>query len=61
MKFTKLGVACVLAAFATLNLQAVPAAPVPAVPEPSTIFSGALLLIPLAAGMARAYYKNRKK
>jgi hypothetical protein len=76
MKFTKFGVAFVLATFATLTIHAasaagtsvflaysspnVPVAP-PAVPEPSTIFSGALLLIPLGAGMLRAYYKNRGK
>jgi hypothetical protein len=60
----KFGAAFVLAAFAmlTLHAQANPSGPPPpAVPEPSTIISGALLLIPLGAGMLRAYYKNRGK
>ena len=71
MKLTflkKFGVASVLASFATLTLHAAGPSvflaqvqPPPAVPEPSTIISGALLLIPLGAGMLRAYYKNRGK
>ena len=59
----KFGAAFVLTAFATLavHAQSAPSGPPPAVPEPSTIISGALLLIPLGAGMVRAYYKKRGK
>lgn len=40
-----------------LIAQATP--PPPVVPEPSTIVAGALLLVPLGAGIARAW-RNRK-
>jgi hypothetical protein len=58
----KFGAAFVLTAFATLavHAQAAPSGP-PAVPEPSTYVAGALMLIPLGAGMVRAYYKKRGK
>ena len=52
------GAAFVLTAFGTLTVHAQSA---PAVPEPSTYVSGALMLIPLGAAMLRAYYKNRGK
>jgi hypothetical protein len=52
------GAAFVLTAFGTLTVHAQTA---PAVPEPSTYVAGALMLIPLGAGMLRAYYKNRRK
>ena len=64
----KFGAALALTAFAmftstagasVLFAQALP--PSTTLPEPSTIISGALLLIPLGAGMLRAYYKNRGK
>ena len=55
----KFGAAFVLTAFATLTVHAQVAPP--AVPEPSTYISGALMLIPLAAGVLRVYYKNRGK
>ena len=56
----KFGAAFVLTAFAMLTAQATPVGTAPVL-EPSTIVSGALLLIPLGAGMLRAYYKNRRK
>jgi hypothetical protein len=63
------GAACVLTAFAmftstadasVLFAQVSPMDTRP-VPEPSTYVAGALMLIPLGAGMLRAYYKNRRK
>ena len=56
----------VFAIAATLSLHAAGtsvtfAAMVTPVPEPSTYVAGALMLIPLGAGLARAYFKSRKK
>jgi hypothetical protein len=33
---------------------------VTSVPEPSTIVSGAIMLVPIAYGIARSFRKNRK-
>jgi hypothetical protein len=52
------GAAFALTAFGTLTVHAQSTAPVP---EPSTYVAGALMLIPLGAGLLRAYYKNRGK
>jgi len=37
------------------------ATPVSSVPEPSTIFAGAALLVPFGIGAARSLWKNRRK
>ena len=37
------------------------AVPTSSVPEPSTVFAGAALLVPFGIGAARSLWKNRRK
>jgi hypothetical protein len=50
----------ITAALCALPVMAQALPPPTPVPEPSTIFAGAVLLAPLAIGAARALWKNRK-
>lgn len=60
-KMTKTTLIVMTTAAICMTLSTAQAVPVAPVPEPSTVISGALLLLPLSVGAARAIFKNRGK